>query len=441
MTGFTCVCQTGEPHVFPELDENVKHGLCILVDGERMMRITYQDNSTIDFPASIFLEGYMNKRQYSGVFDHYNIPFATRSFVNNPTEENIFKTQLLDACLQAYHESWHQPEPTMLLPREMVGNLNSLNIHDYVNLDNTTIEDTITMLGSRHVNYYSHGENRYATRIHDCQRAGENEYYFTPIPYELITRKDMGAMLGGLILGEDKTGVTLHHDMRTQYKKIIEPVAQWVRTTLNTCKVWGKYGFLNQKYAELSDTDTQTVNHAIYGYHKVHHALLVAGSMPTHKSIQTMIKPLVQEITGYVKNHKGFESYHSVSFVESIKPLVWRLVRTMLIVTGHYDTEAGVVFDQDITRAALKFVVDYTSTLTSFVYDEELDVVRVLDTQDIAERVAAGMFHAEVMNNIEVTTDLFDLPTHVVADVLEVSGESIYRINERFRHLGKTPQE
>jgi hypothetical protein len=99
-----------------------------------------------------------------------------------------------------------------------------------------------------------------------------------------------------------------------------------------------------------------------------------------------------------------------------------------------------VVFDQDITRAALKFVVDYTATLTSFIYDEELDVVRVLDTQDIAERVAAGMFHAEVMNNIEVT-DLFDLPTHVVADVLGISGESIYRINERFRHLGKTPQE
>ena len=214
-----------------------------------------------------------------------------------------------------------------------------------------------------------------------------------------------------------------------------------MRTNLNTYKVWGKYGFLNQKYAELSDTDTQTVNHAIYGYHKVHHALLVAGKMPTHKSIQTMIKPLVQEISKYVKNHQGFDSYHSVSFVESIKPLVWRLVRTMLIVTGHYDTEAGVVFDQDITRAALKFVVDYTATLTSFVYDEELEVVRVLDTLDIAERVAAGMFHAEVMNNIEVTTDLFDLPTHVVADVLEVSGESIYRINERFRHLGKAPQE
>ena len=246
MTGFSCVCQTGQPHVFPELNENVKHGVCTLVDGVRIMRVTYQDNSTVDFPASIFLEGYMNKRQYSGTFDHYNIPFAARFFVNSPTEENIFKANLLDACLQAYHDSWHQPEPVMLLPRGMVGNLNSLNIHDYVNLNNTTVEDTITMLGNRHVDYYSHRENRYATRIHDYQRAKENGYYFTPTPYDVITQKNIETMVGGLTLSTDTTEVTLHPEVRVQYKKIIEPVAQWVRTTFNTYKVWGKYGFLNQ---------------------------------------------------------------------------------------------------------------------------------------------------------------------------------------------------
>lgn len=447
MSSFTCPCQTNNtPHVFPQLTQGtVEHGQCDTnTVGDRIMRVTYTDGTTQEFPAALFLTGVL-RHDTPLTLCGVSAPVITRNIhtcVEKPTPINMFRFRILTECYQHHQNTWDADNRDLITRQDLLNILNK-DFSPYLDVSTATTRDIQALLKERPIWYhtrdgymYGYAQEMFNTLVEG--KRGDGRAIIAPIPYQVLTDGDMTELIAALN-HDTETKVPHHTTVYTDYAKtkVIRPVSGWVKTVFHQYGVWGCLGFATHTYQQLTENERAEVDRAIRAYHWVHHALTTLGCLSSLKKAH-IVRDIVNDTRAHLKTKADWyrTDIPGLSTYKALNQLLPHMVRHLMIGTSHYDGETGkAVPDVELLKVAARFVLDHVTTVPVLKYhdtyeswaEEQLCVAfRLVDVEEFATRVAAGLLNYAAVEGGEDARELFDLPESVLFAVLGIDPVVVY---------------